>query len=901
MNKLELLKETILLGESIITETKKIGIDKLPYGFDSLTRFIDEKTMNVHYNKHYKGYVKKLNDALSKKDYGNVELEDIVKSISKFPKVIRNNGGGAFNHSLFWKMLSKEKQKPSGEILTKINKEFGSYNEFKKKFEEEATNRFGSGWVWLVLTKNNRLKIMSTPNQDNPLMNIVDGGGYPLLGLDLWEHAYYLEYQNEKDQYIKKFWDVVNWEYVNEIYKSQLKVKLRESIKTTKTINENFVYNSTEDFGNDFKYIKDNGRINPKVFDKMLPKVYPPCSPEIITNYNKDTRITTPCFGKIKTNECETSYGVIGGKYAVSQRGGIGEWSVINWFDANTKVSDKILEYFEKFNKEGLDFISWFFKLKKTLLSDDGKFTGELADFIMNPQTKKGTLDYGSKRENLAIELLNSKYKNLDVLRYCDGDTRDKFNGQDMMVTQNGVSKHIQVKPTTDLLGTTINGQTFYVFKSKNKYTTNNIQIFAFIKNDSEYIFFDFESSKVEIKDNGNQSKERYSYIFDPSSIKFKSNNLYLSKINLTESMTKKELLNEAKSNFPNYRSMRSMIQSVYLQNKCNGNNWVDGCFGNINIPECGDTNNGIIGGKYTEGQYGGKGLWSLINRWDANGNVHSEIEKIYKEEVEKFKIEKNLKRYSLTLTDWIENNKFKLFSNDGEWVDRLAKVSIENFQKGLENEEYGRELVDLAFDLDKYKQDIDYKISFNCGGSVADTKRGQDIVLKFNDEQPIHFQIKSIKDGYVKLFNSDRGKYYRVASWYEHTKYKEENVDLIVYVNKEKKEYIIFENDYSKIVTTPNSNFRRNNDDGDITIPNYIYYYEEPFRTNITNLELIEPKRKITTNPRLQRKKEELINQYKEKIKLYQDKLKELGIDDVNIIESIIYYKNKLNSLLYS
>jgi len=268
---------------------------------------------------------------------------------------------------------------------------------------------------------------------------------------------------------------------------------------------------------------------------------------------------------------------------------------------------------------------------------------------------------------------------------------------------------------------------------------------------------------------------------------------------------------------------------------------------------------------------------------------------------VEKFKIEKNLKRYSLTLTDWIENNKFKLFSNDGEWVDRLAKVSIENFQKGLENEEYGRELVDLAFDLDKYKQDIDYKISFNCGGSVADTKRGQDIVLKFNDEQPIHFQIKSIKDGYVKLFNSDRGKYYRVASWYEHTKYKEENVDLIVYVNKEKKEYIIFENDYSKIVTTPNSNFRRNNDDGDITIPNYIYYYEEPFRTNITNLELIEPKRKITTNPRLQRKKEELINQYKEKIKFYQDKLKELGIDDVNIIESIIYYKNKLNSLLYS
>jgi len=618
MNKLELLKETILLGESIITETKKIGIDKLPYGFDSLTRFIDEKTMNVHYNKHYKGYVKKLNDALSKKDYGNVELEDIVKSISKFPKVIRNNGGGAFNHSLFWKMLSKEKQKPSGEILTKINKEFGSYNEFKKKFEEEATNRFGSGWVWLVLTKNNRLKVMSTPNQDNPLMNIVDGGGYPLLGLDLWEHAYYLEYQNEKDQYIKKFWDVVNWEYVNEIYKSQLKVKLRESIKSNKVITEQI------------EPLSPSGRINYAYVQERLKEIYPTCSPEIITNYSPNKHIVNPCYGSIKTIDCDTNLGVIGGNFAVSQYNGTGEWSLLNWFDNNIVISNTILKLYKDEKKDEQDLGDWFMENKEKILGNDGEHAKTLAEILMNVKTKEGTLDTGIKRENIAIELLKSKIKNFDYIRFCDGDKRDKYKGQDMMLTKDGIVKYLQVKPTTDLYQTNKNGETIYVFKSKNKYTTHNVQIFGFVKDENEHIFFDFEPSKIEIKDNGVQSKERYSYIFKSNSLKFKSNTLNLKKL-FTESMTKKELLNEAKSNFPNYRSMRSMIQSVYFQNKCNGNNWVDGCFGNINIPECGDTNNGIIGGKYTEGQYGGKGLWSLINRWDANGNVHSEIEKIYK------------------------------------------------------------------------------------------------------------------------------------------------------------------------------------------------------------------------------------------------------------------------------
>jgi len=204
-SKAELIKEEIISQDKkgyqdfLITEMKRIGIEKLPYSYSSLKNFIDSKTMDVHYNKHYKTYVKKLNDALSKKDYGDVELEEIVKSISKYNTTVRNNAGGAFNHAMFWKMLSPKKQKVEGEVIEKIKKDFGSINEFKKEFEETAKERFGSGWVWLVLTKNNKLKIMSTANQDNPLMNDIKGG-YPLLGLDVWEHAYYLKYQNKRDE-----------------------------------------------------------------------------------------------------------------------------------------------------------------------------------------------------------------------------------------------------------------------------------------------------------------------------------------------------------------------------------------------------------------------------------------------------------------------------------------------------------------------------------------------------------------------------------------------------------------------------------------------------------------------------------------------------------------------------
>jgi superoxide dismutase, Fe-Mn family len=226
--KIDLIESQLQIESSekitLINEIKKISIDKLPYDYNSLEVFIDSETMNTHYNKHYKSYVDKLNKELEKVKGKDLDLEQIVSDISKFNTVVRNNGGGAFNHALFWKMLSPKKQKLEDPIKSKIEKTFGSFEKFKEKFEEEAKSRFGSGWVWLILTKTNRLKIVTTANQDNPLMDNQEVRGYPLLGLDVWEHAYYLKYKNQRDKYVSNFWKVVNWGFVNDLYSTQSKL-----------------------------------------------------------------------------------------------------------------------------------------------------------------------------------------------------------------------------------------------------------------------------------------------------------------------------------------------------------------------------------------------------------------------------------------------------------------------------------------------------------------------------------------------------------------------------------------------------------------------------------------------------------------------------------------------------
>ncbi|EDM36419.1 superoxide dismutase, manganese [Pedobacter sp. BAL39] len=192
----------------------------LPYATDALEPHIDKLTMEIHHGKHHQAYVTNLNKALEGKPEATQSIEDIVKNISKFPAAVRNNGGGHFNHSLFWEVLAPNKGgEPKGELAEAINAAFGSFADFKTKFADAGATRFGSGWAWLIVTADHKLAVTSTPNQDNPLMDIAEVKGTPILGMDVWEHAYYLKYQNKRPDYIAAFWNVVNWDAVAERFK----------------------------------------------------------------------------------------------------------------------------------------------------------------------------------------------------------------------------------------------------------------------------------------------------------------------------------------------------------------------------------------------------------------------------------------------------------------------------------------------------------------------------------------------------------------------------------------------------------------------------------------------------------------------------------------------------------
>ncbi|WP_246539107.1 superoxide dismutase [Litoribacter ruber] len=192
----------------------------LPYGFAALEPHIDAKTMEIHYTKHAKSYADKLQEAAEEEDVDTGKpLEEVMMNISRYSDKMRNNGGGHYNHELFWKIMSPDGGgQPQGDLAQAINDSFGSYDEFVSKFEEEAKDRFGSGWAWLVLDRDKNLAVGSTPNQDNPLMNDVDFQGIPLMGIDVWEHAYYLKYQNERGEYISNWWNVVDWAKISERY-----------------------------------------------------------------------------------------------------------------------------------------------------------------------------------------------------------------------------------------------------------------------------------------------------------------------------------------------------------------------------------------------------------------------------------------------------------------------------------------------------------------------------------------------------------------------------------------------------------------------------------------------------------------------------------------------------------
>jgi Fe-Mn family superoxide dismutase len=187
----------------------------LPYAFNALEPYIDAQTMQIHHDKHHQAYVDNLNKAIAGTEHENKSLEELIASAGKISPPVRNNGGGHWNHSFFWEILGAGGGQPSGKLADSINSTFGSLDALKEKVNTAGATRFGSGWAWLIV-KDGKLEVTSTPNQDNPLMDVAEVKGTPILGIDVWEHAYYLKYQNKRPDYLKEIWNVINWSKVAE-------------------------------------------------------------------------------------------------------------------------------------------------------------------------------------------------------------------------------------------------------------------------------------------------------------------------------------------------------------------------------------------------------------------------------------------------------------------------------------------------------------------------------------------------------------------------------------------------------------------------------------------------------------------------------------------------------------
>jgi len=191
----------------------------LDYAYDALEPYIDAMTMELHYSKHHAGYTKKFNAAVEKEGLTGKSIGEIFASVSSFSDAVRNNGGGYYNHNLFWKFMSpKGGGEPKGKLGKAINSSFGSFSKFKELFSAAAGSQFGSGWAWLIINPDGDLEVVNTPNQDNPLMDVSKVRGIPVLNIDVWEHAYYLKYQNRRANYIEAYWNIVNWDFAEDLY-----------------------------------------------------------------------------------------------------------------------------------------------------------------------------------------------------------------------------------------------------------------------------------------------------------------------------------------------------------------------------------------------------------------------------------------------------------------------------------------------------------------------------------------------------------------------------------------------------------------------------------------------------------------------------------------------------------
>lgn len=220
--KAETETKSIKNHKQIIEITMKEGkhtLPKLSYAYDALEPHIDARTMEIHHTRHHQAYINNLNNAIEGTELASMSLEEIFQNMSKHSMAVRNNGGGHWNHALFWEILSPEGGgKPGPGLLSAIEAQFESFDNFKEQFNKAAATRFGSGWAWLIVDAHGKLQVTSTPNQDNPLMDVADVKGTPILGIDVWEHAYYLHYQNRRPDYINAFWNVVDWKAVEKKY-----------------------------------------------------------------------------------------------------------------------------------------------------------------------------------------------------------------------------------------------------------------------------------------------------------------------------------------------------------------------------------------------------------------------------------------------------------------------------------------------------------------------------------------------------------------------------------------------------------------------------------------------------------------------------------------------------------
>jgi Fe-Mn family superoxide dismutase len=473
------------LKEESLHEAKKIRAEKLPYGYSALRQFIDPETMNIHYNKHYKGYITKLNDALEGKDLGDVSLEEIIRTIERYSKSVRDNAGGAYNHAIFWKMLSPTEMEPKGEILKKINSNFGSLFSFKKKFEEYAKKRFGSGWVWLVLTKRGTLKIMTTANQDNPLMDVIKQGGYPLLGLDLWEHAYYLKYRNKRDEYIKNFWKVVNWDFVDSEYQRITNKGIKESSTVKKILSEQRIANPCSE--------KDRAVIR-EMFNN---------NSELLDLYSDGIKkILSQAFPDKYYGAGEYQKGTSPGIYDLEKPGR----SIINYLNTNystfcplLKDLNRVLEVYNKkpIEFEGLSQEEQMFQMRRML-----KFISELKERIFDPNSRtfqtifqilNATSNKGSKTEDIVEKKFKQKFGPENVKKIGALGSKEDMMGIDMKITIDGKEHTAQVKPFDSIQEIE---DMFRIEGTANvkKYKTDWM---VFVKRGKEFVIFDNKNSQI--------------------------------------------------------------------------------------------------------------------------------------------------------------------------------------------------------------------------------------------------------------------------------------------------------------------------------------------------------------------------------------------------------------------